>query len=124
MFLNRMTVQNDLIGLAMHASALTNDVIQNNIANVDVPNFKRSTVVFDSVLQDVVDTARSTGVLHRDRIAPRVVLQHQNLSHRLDGNNVDIETEMVALYQNSVRFDVMAAMLQNNSARRNLAFQQ
>jgi len=119
-----MTVQNDLIGLAMHASALTNDVIQNNIANVDVPNFKRSTVVFDSVLQDVVDTARSTGVLHRDRIAPRVVLQHQNLSHRLDGNNVDIETEMVALYQNSVRFDVMAAMLQNNSARRNLAFQQ
>ena len=124
MFLNRMSAQNDLIGIAMHASSLTNDVIQNNIANVDVPNFKRSTVVFDSVMQDVIDTARRTGVLHRDRITPRVVVQHQNLSHRLDGNNVDIETEMVALYQNSVRFDVMAAMLQNNSARRSMAFQQ
>ena len=124
MFLNRMAVQNDLIGIAMHASALTNDVIQNNIANVDVPNFKRSTVIFDSVFQDVIDTTRKTGMFHRDRIAPRVVLQHRNFSHRLDGNNVDIETEMVMLYQNSVRFDVMAAMLQHNSSRMQLAFQQ
>ena len=124
MFLNRLAVQNDLIGIAMHASALTNDVIQNNIANVDVPNFKRSTVVFDSVFQDVIDTTRNTGVFHRDRVAPRVVLQHRNFSHRLDGNNVDIETEMVALYQNSVRFEVMAAMLQHNSTRMQLAFQQ
>ena len=124
MFLNKMSLQNDLVGLAMHASALANDVIQNNIANVDVPNFKRSTVVFESVFQNVVDTARSTGVLQRDRIVPRVVVQHQNLSHRLDGNNVDIETEMVALYQNSVRFEVMASMLLNNSQRRSLAYQQ
>lgn len=124
MFQNRMSVQNDLIGIAMQASSLTNDVLQNNIANVDVPNFKRSAVVFDTVFQGVVADARNTGVLHRDRIEPRMVTQYRNLSHRIDGNNVDIETEMAALYQNSVRFDVMAAMLSNNSRRNSLAFQQ
>jgi len=123
-FQNRMSVQNDLIGIAMQASSLTNDVLQNNIANVDVPNFKRSAVVFDTVFQGVVADARNTGVLHRDRIEPRMVTQYRNLSHRIDGNNVDIETEMAALYQNSVRFDVMAAMLSNNSRRNSLAFQQ
>ena len=122
MFLNRMVVQNDLIGLAMQGTIVNNDVIQNNIANVDVPGFKRSRMVFDSVLQDAIDTARTTGVLHRDRIQPRVVTEYRNLKHRLDGNNVDIENEMVLLYTNSVRYDVMVMMLQNNSRRSELAY--
>ncbi|MCL2616135.1 MAG: flagellar basal body rod protein FlgB [Defluviitaleaceae bacterium] len=122
MFMNRMSVQNDLIGLGLQASVITNDVIQNNIANVDTPHFKRSRVVFDSVMQQAIDTARNTGVLHRDSITPRVVTEHRNLYYRLDGNNVDIENEMVALYTNSVRFDAMVNMLHNNSRRNNLVY--
>jgi len=117
-----MSVQNDLIGLGLQASVITNDVIQNNIANVDTPHFKRSRVVFDSVMQQAIDTARNTGVLHRDSITPRVVTEHRNLYYRLDGNNVDIENEMVALYTNSVRFDAMVNMLHNNSRRNNLVY--
>ena len=120
MLQNGISAQNDIIGMAMQAASLANDVINNNIANVDVPGFKRSEVVFDTLLQNFVNTSRR-GEASRPP-TPQIVTQHANLSHRLDGNNVDIEAEMVALYQNSVRFDAMTAMLQSNSRRNSLAY--
>ena len=120
--LDRLHQQNDLIAKSLHAAALRNDVIQNNIANVDTPGFRRSNVVFEQQFANAVGDARRTGTLRP--VSPRVAVQHANFTHRIDGNNVDIESEMVALYQNSVRYDMMVMSVQNNYRRLSLAFQQ
>jgi len=122
MFISRIHQQNDLISKALNATALRNDVIQNNIANVDTPGFRRSNVVFETEFANAVEAAGRTGSLRS--IEPRVATQHANFTYRIDGNNVDIESEMVALFQNAVRYDVMVMSVLNNYRRINLAYQQ
>lgn len=120
MILDNLFVYNDIIGTAMQASAIRNDVIQNNIANNDVPNYKKKTVVFEETLSGILDRANRTGRLELDKAVPSIKVIHENFSYRIDGNNVDHETEMVDLYENSVRYDTMASSIINNYKRINL----
>lgn len=117
--LGRMFAQNNIIGTAMQASVLRNDVILDNIANVDTPNFSRSVVDFESALASSVDEHRRTGVLDLSRAVP-TIRRIDSLSFRLDGNNVDIESEMVNFFDNAVRYDVMATSIMNNYRRINM----
>ena len=109
MIFDRMFYKNDIFEAAMQASILKNDVIQNNIANADVPNFKKKTVVFDKALSDAIDASKGSGRLDLTNVRPKVIEVNSNHKTRIDGNGVDVETEMVDLYTNSVRFDVMQA---------------
>jgi len=43
----------------MDASLIRRDVISNNIANADVPNFKRSVVNFESELKRALNSEKS-----------------------------------------------------------------
>lgn len=107
-------VQNDILEAAMQGTLLRNQVINNNIANNDVPGFKRSSVSFEDRLAASVDSARRTGRLDIANARPRINRHNDTLRFRLDGNNVDIETEMVDLYQNSMRFETMVSGVMNN----------
>ena len=118
---NSLFVQNNILEVAMQGLVKRNQVIHNNIANNDVPNFKRSTVHFEDRLASAIDSARRTGVLNLDKVRPRVVRHNTTLRYRLDGNNVDIETEMVDLYQNSMRYETLISGIMNNYRRINLA---
>ena len=117
--LGRMFAQNNIIGTAMQASVLRNDVILNNIANADTPNFSRSVVDFEDTLAASVDQHRRTGNLDLSRAVP-TVRRIDALSFRLDGNNVDIESEMVNFFDNAVRYDVMATSIMSNYRRINM----
>lgn len=116
--LNSVFTNNNILSSAMHATQLRNNVISHNIANVDVPGFKRSIVEFENLLQQELDQARATnsGVNFRN-LVPKIHRSNETLFHRLDGNNVDIEVEMAALYQNSTRFEVMLTSTMNNYRR-------
>ncbi|MDR1531054.1 MAG: flagellar basal body rod protein FlgB [Clostridiales bacterium] len=114
-------VQNNIIETAMQASVLKNDVILNNIANADTPNYKRKDVEFESILRDTLESAGKPGGADLSKLKPRVYVADQNYSYRLDGNNVDIETEMVGFYQNSTKYDTMTSSVINNYKRINLA---
>ena len=123
MLLNTMFTQNDIIETGMQASLVRNDVILNNIANVDTPNFKKSNVKFENILADVLDHRKRQGAGAKpelSRAVPVIEVQNANFSHRLDGNNVNIETEMVDFYENSVRYDVMASAVMNNYKKINM----
>ncbi|KAI4453625.1 phosphoribosylamine--glycine ligase [Holotrichia oblita] len=112
--------KNAILESGMQASVVRNEVIQNNIANVDTPGFKRSSVDFESILTDALEITKSGGKLDLSRVKPVIVKEYANFSYRLDDNNVDIETEMVDLYQNSVKYDVMAESVMNNYKRINM----
>ena len=118
--INNMFSTNEIITSALHATQLRNTVINNNIANADVPNFRRSVVEFESMLQSELErVSRDGGPINFLNISPRISTSPQNLPERLDGNNVNIEAEMTALYQNSARYESLSISIMNNYRRIN-----
>lgn len=116
---DNLFLPNTILEKSMQASVLRNDVIQNNIANADTPNFKRQEVQFEPYLQGVLEEAEISRTLELDYAQPKIVTQ--GFSYRLDDNNVDIETEMVDMYKNSTRYDMMTNSVMNNYKKINVA---
>ena len=96
------------------------DVISNNIANVNTPDFKRSDVVFESLLAREMGLGEDKNKLQmvrtRDRHRPqamdgRVMARIQlddTTTMRVDGNNVDIDAEMADLAKNQIYYSALA----------------
>ena len=105
----------NVLSKAADASWLRNDAISNNIANVDTPNYKRQDVSFETELKHAlrsskyvsldkkVEALNSNGRL--SHIDPRTYEDHSGFSYRLDGNNVDIDTENVELASNQIKYN-------------------
>jgi flagellar basal-body rod protein FlgB len=118
-----------LLEKALDVESARRKVISNNIANVDVPHFKRSDVDFESELKRVIDQNREMKdnafpgittdsrhipfIIERDikSVEPRVNLDYST-TMRNDGNNVDMEKETVDAAKNMMRYN---AMVQNIS---------
>jgi flagellar basal-body rod protein FlgB len=122
----------DLIQRALDASAISHNVIANNIANVDTPGFKRSEVVFDEQLKSALmsrqDAPQQLGLAVTDPrhigsdaapslgdLKPKVVTDVTD-SLRNDGNNVDIDHEVSLLAQNTVWYQTLAQITQHQFA--------
>ncbi len=107
----------DLLTKAMNASWKRNEVITNNIANANTPNFKKSEVVFEELLQDYLKGTTLKGLNTHQKhfdigpIDPKE-LQHKvvdtgGYSTRRDGNNVDIDVEMAELAKNQIIYNTL-----------------
>lgn len=96
---------------AADASWLRNQAIANNIANADTPNYKRQDVQFEAELEKAlgknryVSTDEKVRKIITSRIEGKVYTDYAGFSYRLDGNNVDIETENVALAENQLKYE-------------------
>jgi flagellar basal-body rod protein FlgB len=115
--------QNNILGAALGGQAARIDAIQNNIANAETPRFTARRVEFESALSDAIENWRSTGTLDLSRARPTTSFQDPGSRFRIDGNNVDIEREMVALFTESVRYDVMVNSVLHNSRMLNTVLQ-
>lgn len=102
----------NILHRAADASWTRNEIIANNIANVDTPNFKRSDVEFQSVLMRELQGKGSldhkVANANLQLLKPIIRKDHANLSYRLDGNNVDIDTESANLAENQIRYNTLA----------------
>jgi len=123
MFLDSRFMQTqDILQRSMSVSSLRQEVIANNIANADTPHFKRSEVAFESELGRVLGgfdprpfpealTHRRHIPFYRPRdyreVKPIVYLDYAT-TQRNDGNNVDVEKEMVDARENALRYQAMA----------------
>jgi len=107
--------QNFVLGAALRGTQARNDAIMNNIANVDTPRFTARRVEFESSLARAVDRWQTTGELDLSGTRPALRTQEGGFSFRMDGNNVDMEREMVALFSNAVRYDVLVNSVLHNS---------
>jgi len=125
---NNMFKSVDLMQRGLSATWTRNAVIRNNIANVETPNFKASDVEFESLMEKAVAGGGFQGARthpgHRqiggagslDAVQPLIVKRH-DLSMRMDGNNVDIESENVRLAQNSLYYNTLIEKM-NSELRR------
>jgi flagellar basal-body rod protein FlgB len=107
---------------ALSASALRQKVIAHNLANFNTPGFKRYAVSFEEQL------ARARGALPLERthrrhrgeepgeVVPAVKVDRSAV-RRVDGNNIDLETEMVALVTNQLRYNAYIQQVNNRFSR-------
>lgn len=98
----------NVLDKAADASWKRNEVISNNIANVDTPGYKRKDVQFESFLMSALigDNSLDKRVARVDtnRLNAQIYTDNAGLSYRLDGNNVDIDTESANLAENQIRY--------------------
>lgn len=98
----------NVLGKAADASWLRDELINNNIANVDTPNYKRKDVQFESYLMTAVAGGDSLDDnidnIDLSALNPTTYTEYSELSYRLDGNNVDIDTESAELAKNQLRY--------------------
>ena len=101
----------NVLGKAADASWLRNDILANNLANVDTPGYKRKDIDFESQLRGALGSSRYESVdskvshVTSTELEGRVYTDAANFSYRLDGNNVDIDTENVELASNQIKYN-------------------
>lgn len=112
----------NVLGKTADAAWTRNEIIANNIANVNTPGYKRQDIDFEAQLSKALGNSRYESVdskvshLTSTELKPRVYTDSANYSYRLDGNNVDIETENVELAANQIKYQgLMAAVNQEFS---------
>ena len=102
----------NVLNKAAGASWTKNEIIANNIANVDTPDYKRKDLNFESLLSEALsDTSLHTknmdkkvANLKMSSLNPDIYTEYSTLSYRYDGNNVDIDTEQAYLADNQIKY--------------------
>ena len=100
----------DLLLRLMSAASLRAEAIAGNLANQNVPGYKRQVVRFE---EQLVEAMQSPG---RDvsRVAVEMTEDTETPS-RADGNNVVAESEQSAMRENLIRFQLYANILEGNT---------
>jgi len=126
----------DLLHRAMSAGLVRRSVIANNMANANVPNFKRSTVNFESELKRALDTEKQKPALELTQTDPRHFSNYKARDYRdvqirrvLDyattdqnnGNNVNAEQEAMLALQNQMSYTLYAKAVEFEFEQVNLA---
>ncbi len=98
----------NVLDKAMDASWLRNEAISNNLANADTPGYKRQDVNFETQLAKALRSSRyktmdaKVADVKMNRLNPIAYTDYAGFSYRIDGNNVDPDTEGVYLAKNQV----------------------
>ena len=115
----------NVLKAAADASWTREEVLTNNIANVDTPNYKRQDVDFTTYLNSALSrtnggssslTNRVNNINYND-VAIRTYTDNSTLSYRTDGNNVDLSTENVELAAEQINYNALIDSMNNEFSR-------
>ncbi len=113
----------DILHKGMDVAVLRRQVISDNIANADVPNFKRSTINFEASLKKALESEKLEPVLPMETTDPRHIASYAPADYRTieprrvldylttsknNGNNVDAEQEMMDSLTNQLSYTLQA----------------
>lgn len=109
--------QSDSMQLArksLDAAALRQDAIAANIANAETPGYHRMDVAANFATQ--LKAAWESGQFASDSatLQPTLAEDPQARSVRPDGNNVELEKELLAMDHNSVDYEYLADVVTSN----------
>ena len=107
----------NVLDKAADASWIRENAIANNVANVDTPGYKRQDVDFQDILERKLKSTKYTVLqdavnnVPLDQLNSRVYTDYGSYSYRLDGNNVDIDTENVELASEQLRYQTLTTTM-------------
>lgn len=100
----------NVLDRAADASWLRNEAITHNIANQDTPNYTRQDVEFEDILRRELGNSRYMTVdkkvqnANLSHLTSRTYKDFTGTTYRIDGNNVDPDTEEVELASNQLKY--------------------
>jgi len=106
----------DMLTGDLDLRVLRNELTASNIANVDTPGYKSLDLEFTRILDQAAGRLRmmTTDPRHlpgpADSASGATVIE-STFPGRADGNNVQIEDEMLKLTQNSIKYNVSIQLL-------------
>ena len=115
----------NILDKAADAANLRNELLTNTIANVSTPNYKRKDLDFESVLQGELAGEKNLSKAVKkanqnlETLDAQVYTDNASLSYRLDGNNVDINTEEARLAENQIKYQALVDLMNQEFARYN-----
>lgn len=113
----------NVLDKAADAANSRNEILSNNIANVDTPNYKRKDVSFENYLEQALigpeslDNRVADVNTHLSDFGGMTYTDHSTLLYRLDGNNVDIDTESAYLAENQIRYNALVEQIGQEFSR-------
>lgn len=115
----------NIMDKAADASWLRENVITNNIANADTPGYKRADVDFESALKRELGSPKYVSLDKKVRglnsdlsgLSVSSYTDSANYSYRLDGNNVDVDTEQVELASEELRYEMLTTAINEEFSR-------
>lgn len=113
----------NVMGKTLDATAMRQELINNNIANVNTPNYKRKDIRFELELRNAFARASEDTVdarvknLNLEALTPQTYIDYGELSYRYDGNNVDINTENAISAENQIKYNGLMDLMNKNFAQ-------
>jgi len=106
---------------ALDAAWLKNESISNNIANVNTPGYKKTSVLFEEQFASA-SAEFQIGSLKSDKnflpigndiknISSPEVIQDSFTSARQDGNNVNVDVEMAEMAKNTIKYNALITQI-------------
>lgn len=98
-------------------------LIANNIANADTPGYKRQDIDFQTALRNEISRFKYSSLdkkirdVDLSKLNPDVYTDSANYSYRLDGNNVDIDTEQVELASEQIKYQALTTSITSEFTR-------
>ncbi|PKA17411.1 flagellar basal body rod protein FlgB [Leptospira haakeii] len=121
----------DLLEKGMNAASMKRKVLADNIANADVPHFKRSEVLFESMIKRALESEK----IEASKAVPTRIEDERHISFftpldyksvkpkanidylttvRADGNNVDPEKEVMEASNSQMQYMMMVERMNAN----------
>ncbi len=111
----------ELIGKSLDYLWLKQSVTLNNIANSDTVGFKADYVTFEDEFKRLLDEAaqngKSSDIQNAISTSQIELKKSEAEGLRLDGNNVNVDVEMVELTRTSLQYQYAANSLTSDIAR-------
>lgn len=105
---------------AADAAWIRNDCINNNLANVNTPGYKREDVDFKGQLKQAMGrfhymtTDEKVANLTKTDLQPLSYIDYGGYSYRMDENNVDIDVENAYLAENQIYYNGLIMAITND----------
>ncbi|HZK19242.1 MAG TPA: flagellar basal body rod protein FlgB [Treponemataceae bacterium] len=116
----------DILHRGLDVSSLRYQVSANNLANAEVPNFKRTSVNFEAELKKALDSEKNAAKTMKlattdskhfqleqpidyKSVQPRRVVDYTTTS-KANGNNVDAEQEAMNILQTQLQYQLLTQM--------------
>jgi len=105
----------DMMNKALDGAWKRNNVLLNNVANANTPEYKRKDVDFQSVLKNELEgnnslkmkTTNEKHISSNDNSNSIKVKTTNNFSARKDKNNVNVDIEMAEITKNSITYNAL-----------------
>jgi flagellar basal-body rod protein FlgB len=105
----------------MDAAVLRQDAIASNIANAETPGYRRLEVASDFAAELRSQMATGGLIGKTDSLKPSLAEDRNARSVRPDGNNVEIERELLEMNRNTVEYDFLAEVVTRDIKQMKLA---